>query len=107
MDSALAAVLPHAPRWDYGVGYRPSGNREDVMHWVEVHPATDGEVQAVVDKLEWLKKWLGRNTDTLAAMESRYVWVSSGSTRLSPASPGRKRLAQRGCVHVGKVYVIQ
>ncbi len=106
VDSALARALPDAPRWDYGVGYRPSNDADDVVHWVEVHPATEGEVKSVAAKLEWLKGWIGTNATKLAALDRRFVWVSSGRTRLAPTSPGLKRLAQKGCRHVGRVYEI-
>lgn len=106
VESALADGLPNARRWDYGIGYQPSSAADDVVHWVEVHPATEGEVKAIEGKLEWLKEWIGANARALAAMDRRFVWVSSGKTRLAPTSPGLKRLAQKGCQHVGRVYEI-
>lgn len=106
-DSALAGVLPNAPRWDYGIGYTPSSNTDDVVHWVEVHPAMDGEVRKVEAKLEWLKNWMANNATDLAGMSKRFVWVSSGRTRFTPTSPGLKRLAQKGCYFVGRVYTIE
>lgn len=106
VDSALKSELPKAPRWDYGVGYRPSNAADDVVHWVEVHQATEGEVKAIEAKLKWLKEWIGANATELAIMDRRFVWVSSGKTRLAPTSPALKRLAQRGCLHVGRVYEI-
>ena len=107
VEAALAKALPNSPLWDYGVGYRPSDNRNDVVHWVEVHPATDGEVRSVKAKLEWLIEWMTENAAELAKMDRRFVWVSSGRTHFSPTSPGLKRLAQKGCRHVGKVYTIE
>lgn len=107
VDSALASALPNAPRWDYGVGYRPSNRASDVVHWVEVHPATQREVKAIEAKLEWLKKWIDVNATDLAALDRCFVWVSSGKTHLTPTSPALRRLAQKGCRHVGQVYEIQ
>lgn len=107
VDSALAEALPNSPRWDYGIGYRPSSKMDEVVHWVEVHPATDGEARKVEAKLEWLRDWMAENATELAGMDRRFVWVSSGRTRLTPTSPGLRRLAQKGCRHVGKVYTVE
>ena len=106
VDSALAEALPNAPRWDYGIGHQPPSNRDEVVHWVEVHPATDGEVSKMEAKLEWLKNWMDNNAEELARMDRRFVWVSSGRTHSTPTSPGLRRLAQKGCCHVGSVYTI-
>ncbi|MCP4250111.1 MAG: hypothetical protein GY778_23970 [bacterium] len=107
VDSALAEALPNAPRWDYAIGYRPSSGTNEVVHWVEVHPATDGEVRKVEAKLRWLKEWMVENAAELAEMGRRFVWISSGKTRLTPTAPALRRLAQQGCHHVGKVYTVE
>lgn len=106
LDAALSAELPHAPRWDYGIGYRPSGAKVDAVHWIEVHPASDGDVAAVDAKLTWLKHWLATQAADLDRLDRRFVWVSSGRTGLTQASPGLRRLAQKGCRHVGSGYRI-
>jgi len=107
VDTALRSDLPNAPRWDYGIGYRPSANASDAVHWVEIHAATDGDIKAVEKKLEWLQSWVGINAPLLAGMDSRFVWVSSGRTRFTPTALGLKRLAKRGYRHVGRVYDIR
>jgi hypothetical protein len=106
LDNALAESHPNEPRWDYGVGYQPTKNGDDVVHWIEVHPATDAEIRFVQAKLAWLKAFLSRNALALAALERRFVWVSSGKTRLTPTAPALRRLAEEGCRHVGRVYQI-
>lgn len=104
IDSALKQRLPAAPRWDYAIGYEPDSGRDEVVHWVEVHPATDGEVGTVKRKLAWLKHWMRENARELAAMERRFIWVASGRSALSPVSPARRSLAQAGCRFVGRIY---
>ena len=106
LDSAFRGTLPEEPLWDYGIGYRHSGHEEESVHWVEVHPANDGEVAAVEAKLDWLKKWLRVSAPGVAAMRSRFVWISSGNTSLTPMAPGLRRLAEKGLRHVGGVYAI-
>ena len=107
LDAALADAEPNSPRWDYAIGYRPAHRACEVVHWVEIHPATDGEIRSVEKKLQWLKGWMAENASELEAMEKRFVWISSGKTDFSPGSPGLKRLAQKGCCHVGRVYSIE
>ena len=106
VDSALAEALPNTPRWDYGIGHRSGNNRRETVHWVEVHPATDGEAKAVEAKLDWLVAWMKLNAAALHAMKAKYVWVSSGKTRLTPMSPTRRRLAQKGLIVAGGTYWI-
>ncbi len=107
LDAALRRDLPNARIWDYGIGYRSAGNGDDVVHWVEVHPATDRDVADVEAKLEWLKAWIQSNAPELARLDRRFVWVSSGRTQLSPTSPALRRLAQKGCRCAGGHYNIR
>lgn len=106
LDAALADSLPNAPRWDYGVGHRPTTHAGELVYWIEVHPATDGQVSSVEAKLEWLKGWLRSAAPELSRMKRRFIWVSSGDTSLTPMSPALRRLAQKGCVHVGRRCVM-
>lgn len=106
LDESLAELLPDQPRWDYGVGYSSGVPGVETVHWIEIHPASDRDVSAVEAKLKWLKQWLGDEAPALATLPRSYVWVSSGRTRLTPASPGLRRLAQLGCRHVGHEYRI-
>ena len=104
VESAMVTTLPNANLWDYGIGYEPAGRGAEVVHWVEVHPANDGEVKVMEAKLDWLVGWLRRNAPGLSEMERRFVWVSSGSTSLTPFAPARRRLAQRGLRIAGHAY---
>ena len=47
LDSALTQEpgYANAPRWDYGLGYRPVNGPEQAV-WVEVHSATTKKVSA-------------------------------------------------------------
>lgn len=106
VDSALALTLPNDPRWDYAIGHRVPGDGRETVHWIEVHPASDAEVNAIEAKLDWLVNWVIRHAAALSAMRRRYVWVSSGNTHLTHTAPSLKRLAQRGLKHVGSRYTI-
>ena len=48
------------PVWDYVVGVVDKDASERAI-WVEVHPATAGEIGSVLKKLAWLKGWLRVN----------------------------------------------
>ena len=64
VDTALTKNYPNAYGWDYGIGNRPTNLGEEVVYWVEVHPAgRDGDVKVVLAKLAWLKTWLRRKRD--------------------------------------------
>ena len=82
LDAALAGVVPGAPRWDYGIGYR-EGNGQESAIWIEVHPATTGEVSAVLQKHRWLCNWLRTEAHELAAITKRqaggkaFYWLAT------------------------------
>ncbi len=106
IDSSLQADFPTEPRWDYAVGHAPSPREADTAHWIEVHPCTDGEVKVIEAKVRWLRRWLKEGAPTLAALRATFVWVSSGSTGLSPRAPARRKLAQLSVVVAGSRYTV-
>lgn len=98
LDATLALSLPNEPRWDYGIGVNHSRG-EDRVHWVEVHPATDGDVKDVLKKLAWLRAWLGQHERRLLAMtatENGFVWLATKDIGFRPGSPKAKQLAAQG-----------
>jgi len=106
LDAALCDEMPNDPRWDYVVGYRHEGSIADYLYWIEVHPATSGEVKSVLSKLSWLKMWLEGTGEPLNGFGRQFVWIASGEVRLSPSSPERKRLAQNGILFPGRILKI-
>ena len=107
LDKALVREPDHAnaPRWDYGVGYRPRNGPEQAV-WVEVHSATTKEVSAVLQKLQWLRDWLNGDAEQLMRMtnataeDCRYVWIASAGVRIPGNSPQARQLNTSG---IGKV----
>ena len=91
----------NAPRWDYGLGYKPKNASEQAV-WVEVHPAATKEVSAVLKKLAWLKDWLNGNAQQLNRMtyagnrDNRFVWIATSSIKIPPHSRQAKLLSSRG-----------
>ena len=103
LDSALAQQPGYAgkPRWDYGLGYRPSNGKEQAI-WIEVHSATTSEVSAVLRKLQWLRDWLNaqavplkRLTDR-AGRDIRFVWIASSGFNIPKNSPQFRQLNRSG-----------
>ena len=104
----LDAALQHeqgygdAARWDYGIGFLESEDRETAI-WVEVHPANTGQVTAFLNKLQWLKRWLREHAPSLRALtrirdgKQPYYWVAtSKGVHISKNSPQARRLAAAG-----------
>ena len=105
-DAHFHDAEPAAARWDYGLGLRTQSG-EELMVWLEPHPASStGEVQKMLDKLDWLKSKVAQTAfDGLRTLEltSRrrqiilYRWLApTGSIRILPNSKEARRLAQAG-----------
>ena len=100
LDSVLARQpdYANAARWDYGLGYRPAAEEREQA--VEVHPATTGEVAAVLGKLRWLQHWLNAGAGCLKRMtdradsDIRFVWVASGGVNIPQNSRQARLLSQ-------------
>ncbi len=104
LEDALRSSYPNPPIWDYGIGHRRAAHGEhtsDFVYWLEVHPATDGDIEPVLRKLTWLKSWLEKSAPALAKLPRQFVWVSSGKTAFTQRSPQAKRMAEQGLLHVG------
>jgi hypothetical protein len=105
LDVALAARCPNEPVWDYGIGVASTRNPDRVW-WLEVHPATAGNVPEVIAKLNWLKTWLVQSGSPLRQMRSGYVWVASGSVSIPRHGRHLKLLAVAGLRFAGKHLVL-
>ena len=49
VDTALQHHQPNAHRWDFAIGYRHANRSKDCVYWVEIHTASDKEVNVVLD----------------------------------------------------------
>ena len=105
-DTALEGDFPNDQRWDYAIGHRPTDLRQEMVYWVEVHPASDGEVNVVLGKLRWLQQCLHDSAPQLNAMWRQFIWVSSGKTSFTLSSPQQKQFALLGLQHKGRVLRI-
>jgi hypothetical protein len=104
LDAALSTALPHDSRWDYGVGLLLADNKTEVAIWIEVHPATTGEVDRILLKLDWLKARLKQYAalgKLTAKSEENNVqpfhWLPTDSgVHIHAHMPQARRLAARG-----------
>jgi hypothetical protein len=92
----------NANLWDYGLGFRECDGTH-VAIWVEVHPASTGEVAVFLRKLAWLKGRLQSEANDLARMSKRsgsgkaFHWIATQSgVHITPNSPQSRQLAQAG-----------
>lgn len=102
LDAAYARLQPTSHRWDYGLGFRER-NGVEVAVWIEVHPATTGEVEVILRKYEWLCGWLKTEARELAALSRRasgersFFWLATESgTHIRPGSLHARRLQAAG-----------
>lgn len=106
VDAALQKVEPHAHRWDFAIAYKHTNLTAECVYWVEIHTASDSEVKVVLDKLKWLKDWLAKDNNLLDDFEREICWVSSGETTFTLNAPQKKRFAQLGLRHCGRILRI-
>ena len=96
LDEALKPLYPNSFRWDYGIGWKQDSKKEYVV-WVEVHPATPGEVKTILEKGKFLTHWLQNEGKALSSLSySPYIWIASGTVSLLRNSPEARSLAQAG-----------
>ncbi len=93
IDKACQKKEPGVFRWDYLVVVDRQDSRNLAL--IEVHPAAkSAEVGVIIKKKEWLVKWLA--TTNLDAFKKKFIWVSTGGTKLTAQSKYAKRLALSG-----------
>ena len=90
IDSCLQLQCPDLSRWDYGLGV---GSRSIFL---EIHPATTGEVEVVLKKLRWLKDWMRQNCPGFSKAEKEYYWLATGKVAVLKNSPQHRKIAASG-----------
>ena len=93
IDTCLKRLYPNDPRWDYVFGYK------DRVYYVEVHQGKTSEVEDVVKKFNWLKRWRAHSAADLEDLKDRstYHWISTkGTDTIRKRSRHRRMLDQNG-----------
>lgn len=100
VDDALRDSFPNDSRWDYAIAF--TGGTETLGVWLEVHPASSGgNLDEVLRKLEWLKRWLTSSAPHLDKMPAKFVWLATGAVNVT--GPRRRIAAQRGLLFRAKI----
>lgn len=102
LDEAAKSAYPHENRWDYALDY--AGKR----FFIEIHPAHTSEIDSIVRKVIFVKRWLATVAPELLSLPGpgEFYWISSGTTdlRIMPNSPQGRKLALHKIVSVGQVW---
>lgn len=100
IDNQVKMLYPQDPRWDYAVSY------DDKIYYFEVHPAETSEVDKVVSKVKWLKKWLktkAAKINELPKADHPYIWVQSGRYAILPTAKEKMKLSAVGIMTANKL----
>ena len=106
VDAALMRVVPNANRWDFAIGYQHVDRDSECLYWVELHTASDSQVDVVLRKLRWLMRWLAGAGKALDKFERDFVWVSSGRTDYTLNGPQRRAFADLALRQTGGILHI-
>lgn len=92
LDASLKTKFPNASRWDYTIGYKQKS------YFIEVHPATEGEIITMINKLEWLKGWLRTTGKPLLDIcaDDPFHWVFTNRNAISKRSSSARKLTKAG-----------
>ncbi|WP_456326827.1 hypothetical protein [Palaeococcus sp. (in: euryarchaeotes)] len=74
-------------RWDYIIGYN------DKTFFVEIHPVKTSEVENVLDKLFWLRRW---KENTPFKDDSNFFWLSTNGVGILKRSSYWKKVHKQG-----------
>lgn len=100
LDNCTLRKYQNANRWDYIIGYK------NEAFFVEVHPASSGEVKEIVKKVKWLKKWLktkASQINSIKAKQQPFRWVASGKIAITKNSRYSRTLTQNNVSFPQKV----
>lgn len=101
VDGLMKKAEPNSNRWDYLIEYC------DKVYAIEVHGCTEGEVDKVVKKAEWIRQWINRQPNLKKIVYKADIavcfWLSSNTTNISPLSPKGRILATKKIILCGRV----
>ena len=103
IDKCLKSRYPHASRWDYAIGYNLNA------YFVEIHPADTSNVDEMIRKVWWLRKWLSESATDLQLLHKCKVfhWIPTGRVRILKGSTHYKKIAKNNLVITDKIMVLK
>lgn len=90
IDQALERLFPQDNRWDYALGY------DGKTYLIEVHPADTSEVETLLKKYQWLKKFLREQAPKLNQEPKDFYWIASKGVHILKRSSQSRRLDEAG-----------
>lgn len=83
--SAVKETPDIADSYKAGIGAIKGSDRDKIKFtdnrlYIEIHPVSPGEAKVVINKLEWLKKWLKESAPKLDKIDKHhpaYYWVAT------------------------------
>lgn len=100
LDGCVQSIYPDDSRWDYIVGYK----NEAVF--IEIHPAATGNVREMINKLNWLKKWLKKKAPEINEIKTKdkpFRWVTTKKVAILKGSRQAIILAKSGLTFPQKI----
>lgn len=92
IDAATKDIYPEDNRWDYALCY------DGEVFYIEIHPATTGEVTKMIKKLQWLKKWLYTKAPKINKLTTKnrqpFYWIQSSKCAIPKHMPQYKAVVQ-------------
>lgn len=89
IDACTKSLYPDQSRWDYAIGY------DEIVYFLEIHPANTSSVKEVIKKAEWLSSWLSHKAKALQSLSAKkYYWMASGKYDILPTSRQFRQLSQ-------------
>ncbi|MGL6225454.1 MAG: hypothetical protein ACRC10_02380 [Thermoguttaceae bacterium] len=89
---------------DYMIGFTKDGRGRIVF--IEIHGAIDGEIKNVVEKFDFIKRWLRAGGQCFDSVDNspKFCWVASGRSSISPK--GRQKLEMKGVSFKGNCLTL-
>jgi hypothetical protein len=111
LEETFRSYHPDETIWDYGIGWKKN-QTDDVVIWIEVHPASSSHIREIIAKVAWLKKWLNandenRNLSNMTRKEDGYVWIASGRVSFQRTAKQARQLAQAGVSFPREKFILK
>jgi len=102
IDKCLLRKYPSENRWDYMIL-----NDSDVEgYFVEIHPASTGEVSTMIAKKRWLvDRVIKKYFKSIDSNRYKIVWIATKSINIVKNSSHMRRLSQNGLKPVSYLKV--
>ena len=84
IDRCLKEDYPNENRWDYAVFIDIDAMLKTAF--IEIHPANESEVDEVIKKAQWMKRWIMDNQIRVITENRKFFWVSAGNVKITKNS---------------------